>query len=148
MKNKEILTKELEEFYAEAKNIAEKHEIMKAKWIDVGTEDLFERVKLNEKASNLYVEWKSLYMEWKILVDDEKWQRMIELKTELDENWKKKHTESTAEATITHEFLETSEKLLELKKGYELLYNIQNNIPEYVNVVKLNMKALNPMQWI
>ena len=60
---------------------------MKAKWIDVGTEDLFERVKLNEKASNLYVEWKSLYMEWKILVDDEKWQRMIELKTELDENW-------------------------------------------------------------
>ena len=148
MKNKEILTKELEEFYAEAENIAEKHEIMKAKWIDVGTEDLFERVKLNEKASNLYVEWKSLYMEWKILVDDEKWQRMIELKTELDENWKKKHTESTAEATINHEFLETSEKLLELKKGYELLYNIQNNIPEYVNVVKLNMKALNPMQWI
>jgi hypothetical protein len=92
--------------------------------------------------------WKSMYMENYKALDVLKWQRRIDLKAELDENWKKKYTESTADAVINKEFEDEWKALNTLKTAYELLLNIANHIPEYINLVKLDMRTLNPLQWI
>ena len=65
---------------------------------------------------------------------------MIELKAELDENWKKKYTESTAEAVIRQEFYQQDLDLSVLKTKIELLQNRTTVIGEYVNIVKMHLK--------
>ena len=65
---------------------------------------------------------------------------MIELKAELDENNKKKHTESTAEAVIRQEFYQQDLDLSVLKTKIELLQNRTAVINEYINIVKMHLK--------
>jgi hypothetical protein len=67
---------------------------------------------------------------------------MIELKAQLDQNWKKVYTESTAEWTLRAEFLEKDIEQNTLKTSYELLYQKAQLITEYINIIKLNNKAL------
>lgn len=145
---KEKLEKDILEFLHESKLLTERHELMKAKWLDLGTQDLFDWVCINEKVANMITEGKSMYLENKRWLEVLKGNRRIELKAELNEDWKKKHTESTAEAVINNEFWEEDKLMLQLKEAYELLMNIALNIPEYINIVKLNMRILNPIQWL
>lgn len=67
---------------------------------------------------------------------------MIELKTLLDDNGKKLHTESTADWTLRAEFLDKDIQQNALKTSYELLYQTAQLITEYINIIKLNNKAL------
>ena len=65
---------------------------------------------------------------------------MIELKLELDEQGKKKYTESTAEAVIRQEFFQQDLDLATLRTKTELLQNKTGVINEYINIVKMHLK--------
>ena len=84
---------------------------------------------------------KAEYYELKLRLDVEKAKMMIAYKTMLDDNWKKKYTDTTAEWEIKKQFLDDDIRLNELKKTYELLYQKAQTINEYINIVKLNRKG-------
>jgi hypothetical protein len=93
-----------------------------------------------EEMSDCITELRSSYQEQKQSNDKEKGQRMIELKLELDEQGKKKYTESTAEAVIRQEFFQQDLDLSVLKTKIELLQNRTAVINEYINIVKMHLK--------
>lgn len=142
---KEQLIEELNNLLAKSELLMNQHEEMKQRWKEMWTEDIFERTHLNEKIWALSIEWESLYNELKRKLDIQKWDRKIELKDELDDSWKKRYTESTADAVINAEYEEEDQALWGLKKTYKLLLNVKQNIPEYVNIVKMDIKNLTPI---
>ena len=121
-------------------SLLQRHEVLKLKWLQLGEQDLFDRVALREEMADSITELRSQYQEQKQQNEVEKGKRMIELKAELDENWKKKYTESTAEAVIRQEFYQQDLDLSVLKTKIELLQNRTTVISEYVNIVKMHIK--------
>lgn len=121
-------------------SLIDRHEILKLKGLQLGEQDLFDRVALREEIADCITELRSQYQEQKQQNEVEKGKRMIELKAELDENWKKKYTESTAEAVIRQEFYQQDLDLSVLKTKIELLQNRTTVISEYVNIVKMHIK--------
>jgi hypothetical protein len=93
-----------------------------------------------EEMADCITELRSSYQEQKQSNDTKKGQRMIELKAELDDNNKKKYTESTAEAVIRQEFYQQDLDLSVLKTKIELLQNRTAVINEYINIVKMHLK--------
>lgn len=121
--------------------LLDKHEVFKLKWLqDLTLEDLFEWVKLKEDMTTQLTEMSSYYMENKLELDKKKWERMIFLKWELDENGKKRYTDTTAQAIINDEFYNEDIDQLTLKASVDLLKGKVQNIIEYVNLVKYYMK--------
>ncbi len=121
-------------------SLLQRHEVLKLKGLQLGEQDLFDRVALWEEMADSITELRSQYQEQKQANEVEKGKRMIELKAELDENWKKKYTESTAEAVIRQEFYQQDLDLSVLKTKIELLQNRTTVISEYVNIVKMHIK--------
>lgn len=121
-------------------SLIDKHEILKLKWLQLGEQDLFDRVALREEMADCITELRSQYQEQKQQNEVEKGKKMIELKSELDDNGKKKHTESTAEAVIRQEFMQKDMALSVLKTQTELLQNKTWVINEYINIVKMHLK--------
>lgn len=105
-------------------------------------EDLFDRMCLQDEMITVSSNLKSAYAEKKLYMEAEKWQRRIELKLELDDNWKKMYTDATAESKINNEYLDEDIEQSVRKSQYELLYNKAMTITEFINIVKLNNKAL------
>ena len=121
--------------------LLDNHEKFKVKWLsDLNLEDLFEWVKLKEDMTTKLSEMSSYYMETKLDLDKKKWERMIFLKWELDENGKKKYTDTTAQAIINDEFYQEDLDQLTLKCTIDLLKGKVQNVIEYVNLVKYYMK--------
>lgn len=121
-------------------SLLQRHEVLKLKGLQLGEQDLFDRVALWEEMADSITELRSQYQEQKQANEVEKGKRMIELKAELDENWKKKYTESTAEAVIRQEFYQQDLDISVLKTKIELLQNRTTVIGEYVNIVKMHLK--------
>lgn len=121
-------------------SLLQRHEVLKLKGLQLGEQDLFDRISLREEMADCITELKSQYQEQKQANEVEKGKRMIELKAELDENWKKKYTESTADAVIRQEFYQQDLDLSVLKTKIELLQNRTTVIGEYVNIVKMHLK--------
>lgn len=122
-------------------NLLDNHEKFKLKWLqDLTIEDLFEWVKLKEDMVTKLTEMSSYYMETKLELDKKKWEKMIFLKWELDENGKKRYTDTTAQAIINDEFYQDDINQLTLKATIDLLKGKVQNIIEYVNLVKYYMK--------
>lgn len=121
-------------------SLLQRHEVLKLKGLQLGEQDLFDRISLREEMADCITELKSQYQEQKQANEVEKGKRMIELKAELDENWKKKYTESTAEAVVRQEFYQQDLDLSVLKTKIELLQNRTTVISEYVNIVKMHIK--------
>lgn len=122
-------------------NLLDTHEKFKIKWLqDLTIEDLFEWVKLKEDMITKLTEMSSYYMETKLELDKKKWEKMIFLKWELDENGKKRYTDTTAQAIINDEFYQDDINQLTLKATIDLLKGKIQNIIEYVNLVKYYMK--------
>lgn len=122
-------------------NLLDTHEKFKLKWLqDLTIEDLFEWVKLKEDMVTKLTEMSSYYMETKLELDKKKWEKMIFLKWELDENGKKRYTDTTAQAIINDEFYQDDINQLTLKATIDLLKGKVQNIIEYVNLVKYYMK--------
>lgn len=120
--------------------LLERHEILKLKWLQLWEQDLFNWVMLWEEMADCITELRSSYQEQKQSNDTKKGQRMIELKLELDEQGKKKYTESTAEAVIRQEFFQQDLDLATLRTKTELLQNKTGVINEYINIVKMHLK--------
>lgn len=121
-------------------SLIDRHEILKLKGLQLGEQDLFDRVALREEIADCITELRSQYQEQKQQNEVEKGKRMIELKAELDDNGKKRYTESTAEAVIRQEFMEKDIALSVLKTQTELLQNKTWVINEYINIVKMHLK--------
>jgi hypothetical protein len=73
-------------------------------------------------------------------LDVDKGKRTLELKTESDENGKKKYTESQIDAMIRSEFIEQDLEINYFKTQQDLLSKKSETITEYVNIVKLTLK--------
>ncbi len=119
-----------------------RHENYKNKWLMLTNDDLFGRMCLQDEMITLSSQIKAEYAERKIVMDVEKWQRLIELKLELDDNWKKMYTDATANWKIDSEYQDEDIEQSTRKLQYELLYNKAMTITEFINIVKLNNKAL------
>lgn len=120
--------------------ILEKYESFKKKWLKLNEQDMFERLELQDVLQDKIIEIKSKYMEDKIIFDRDYWLRLIELKDEKDEKWKKIYTDVIAKSKADVEFFDREVALITAKATYEMLINKANNIVEYINVVKLAVK--------
>lgn len=117
-----------------------KHEDFKKKWLQLTDQDLFDWVALWESMNDTITEIKSKYYEEKQENDVQKWMRIVELKAMLNDQWKKVHTESTADAVIKQEFQIRDNEIAIFKLQSELLQNKAQTVQEYINIVKIHMK--------
>ena len=117
-----------------------KHESFKAKWLMLNDEDMFNRVALWEAMKDKITELKSLYYEEKQENDKQKWIRLIELKSMLDDKWKKIHTDSTADANIKKEFQQRDNEISISKLQAKQLFAKSSKVEQYINIVKIHMK--------
>lgn len=124
----------------EIEQMVEEHEKYKLKWYKLNDEDIRNRTALQERMLDKSLELRSLYMEEKNQCDTDKWIRLVELKTELDENGKKKYTDSTADGVIKQEFKQRETDISIHKLQGELLFQKASAIERYVNLIKLYMK--------
>lgn len=67
-------------------SLIDRHEKIKSKGLQLGEQDLFDRVALREEMADCITEFRSQYQEQKRQNEVEKGKRMIELKSELDNN--------------------------------------------------------------
>lgn len=124
----------------EIEKMVEEHEVYKLKWLQLNEDDLWNWTVLQEKMEDKAIELRSLYMEEKNQCDTDKWIRLVELKTELDENGKKKYTDSTADGVIKQEFKQRETDISIHKLQSDLLINKAQAVERYVNLIKLHMK--------
>lgn len=124
----------------EIEKMVEEHEVYKLKWLQLNEDDLWNWTVLQEKMEDKAIELRSLYMEEKNQCDTDKWIRLVELKSELDENWKKKYTDSTADGVIKQEFKQRETDISIHKLQSDLLLNKAQAVERYVNLIKLYMK--------
>ena len=120
-------------------DLINQHEAFKSKGLDLSVADMFSWVELKEKMKFQVIELKSQAVEFKAKLEKDKALRTLELKAEVDENWKKL-TEKSIDSTILLEFQDRTAELNALVKYRELLTECAENVLEYVNVVKLNVK--------
>ena len=118
----------------------QKHEWYKKKWFQLTDSDLFDWLALSEDMECKAIELMSLYEEEKSENDVLKWERMIELKSQLDWNGKKKHTDSTADAHIRKEFQQRDNEISISKLQAKELYAKSSKVEQYINIVKIHMK--------
>lgn len=124
----------------EIEKMVEEHEVYKLKWLQLNEDDLWNWTVLQEKMEDKAIELRSLYMEEKNQCDTDKWIRLVELKSELDENGKKKYTDSTADGVIKQEFKQRETDISIHKLQSDLLLNKAQAVERYVNLIKLHMK--------
>jgi len=120
-------------------DLIDQHEAFKLKGLDLSVADMFSWIELKEKMKVQAIELKSQAIETKAQLEKDKAIRTLELKAEVDENWKKL-TEKSIDSTLLLEFQERTTELNALSKYRELLLEYADNVLEYVNVVKLNVK--------
>ena len=118
----------------------QKHEWFKKKWFQLTDSDLFDWLALSEDMECKAIELMSLYEEEKAENDVLKWERMIELKSQLDGNWKKIHTDSTADAHIRKEFKQRDNEISISKLQVKELFAKSSKVEQYINIVKIHMK--------
>ena len=120
-------------------DLIDQHEAFKLKGLDLSVADMFSWIELKEKMKVQAIELKSQAIETKAQLEKDKAIRTLELKAEVDENWKKL-TEKSIDSTLLLEFQDRTSELNALSKYRELLLEYADNVLEYVNVVKLNLK--------
>ena len=112
-----------------------KHEQLKALWINVGVETVWEWQENKEKMELLAWELDSQYRENKVTIKKNKWIRSTMLKVE------KKVSDKMVDNMISEEFYETDLKQEALVTQYKLLLTTADNAQEYINIIKLNIKT-------
>ena len=119
--------------------LIDEHEKYKAKWIELTVSDMFNWIELKEKMKIQVIELRSQIMETKAWLEKDKAIRTLELKASVDESGKKP-TEKSIDSTLKLEFGDRENELNAIIKYRDLLSEYADNVLEYVNVVKLNMK--------
>lgn len=120
-------------------NMIKEHEAFKLKGLNLSVADMFSWIELKEKMKFRVIELKSQAVETKAALEKDKALRTLELKAETSEDGKKL-TEKSIDSTLRLEFGDREQELNALAKYRELLIECAENILEYVNVVKLNVK--------
>lgn len=115
--------------------LLQKHEQLKALWINVGVETVWEWQENKEKMELLAWELDSQYRENKVTIKKNKWIRSTMLKVE------KKVSDKMVDNMISEEFYETDLKQEALVTQYKLLLTTADNAQEYINIIKLNIKT-------
>ena len=91
---------------------------------------------------------RSEYLETKLVNDRDKWLKMIELKTEVDELGKKIYTDTTASAVINQEFFQKDLDLIVLSNTANLLKSKSDSVVEYINLVKKKLDLDKDFGWV
>ena len=117
----------------------DRHEKFKLKWLQLTDEDLFDWIRLQDDMITMVWDMKSKYLENKLKIEKDKGLKVLELKNERDEEWKK-FTEKWIEAVIKQEFFQDDLDQNVLKTSYELVWDKLKTITEFVNIVKMNNK--------
>jgi len=117
----------------------DRHEKFKLKWLQLTDEDLFDWIRLQDDMITMVWDMKSKYLENKLRIEKDKGLKVLELKNERDEEWKK-FTEKWIEAVIKQEFFQDDLDQNVLKTSYELVWDKLKTITEFVNIVKMNKK--------
>ena len=120
--------------------LLDRHEAFKKKWLQNNESTLFDWVMLWEEILDARTILKSEYQEERQQLEIEKGIKKIELKSEVDEKWKKIHTEATSDAIIDQKFNEKDQFISLKKLQIESLENKVAVISEYINLVKLSLK--------
>lgn len=123
----------------EIQKLIDQHEKFKSKGLDISVADMFAWVELKEQMKFRVIELKSQAIEMKANLEKDKALRTLELKAEVTEDGKKL-TEKAIDSTLMLEFADRTAELNALSKYRELLIECAENVLEYVNVVKLNVK--------
>lgn len=116
------------------------NEEFKKKGLLLSSEDLFDRLRLRDDMKTESWKIRQEYVIEKLEMDKEKAKRTIELKTVTDEKWKGL-TEKAIDGNLRQEFFDQEIALSAKKATYELLYERAESIIDFVNVVKLSLKA-------
>lgn len=119
--------------------LIDEHEAFKLKWMELTTADMFRRIELKEKMKVQVIELKSQIMETKAWLEKNKAIRTLELKATTDCKWKTP-TEKMIDSKLKLEFEKRDNEVNALIKYRDLLSEYADNVLEYVNVVKLNMR--------
>lgn len=123
----------------DVQKLIDQHEKFKLKGLDLSVTDMFSWVELKEKMKFKAIELKSQAVETKAQLEKDKALRVLDLKKEVTEDWKKL-TEKSIDSQIRLEFFDKDQELNALDKYRALLLECADNVLEYVNVVKLNLK--------
>ena len=123
----------------DVQELIKQHEAFKLKGLDLSVADMFSWIELKEQMKFRAIELKSQAVESKAALEKDKALRTLELKAEVSEDGKKL-TEKSIDSTLRLEFWEREQELNALAKYRELLVECADNVLEYVNVVKLNVK--------
>ena len=123
----------------DVQKLIDQHEKFKLKGLDLSVADMFSWVELKEKMKFKAIELKSQAVETKAQLEKDKALRVLDLKKEVTEDWKKL-TEKSIDSQIRLEFFDKDQELNALDKYRSLLLECADNVLEYVNVVKLNLK--------
>lgn len=129
----------MEEFTKAIQELIDQHEAFKLKWLDLTVPDMFKWIELKETMKCRAIELKSQIIETKAKIDKDKGVRFLLLKGQTDEEGKKL-TEKAIDSMLRVEFEERDSEYNALGKYRELLIECAENVLEYVNVVKLNLK--------
>lgn len=121
-------------------NLIDRHEVFKCKWLQLTENDLFNWVALWEEMLDAWTNLNSEYQEEKQQLEVDKGIEMILLKTMLDNNNKKVHTDTTAEATIKAKFQDREKEVKAIKLKADLIYNKASVCEAYINIVKKVLK--------
>ena len=100
---------------------------------------MFKWIELKEQMKFRVIELKSQAIETKAQLEKDKGVRFLSLKSQVDDDGKKL-TEKAIDSMLRVEFQERDAELNALSKYRELLIECAENVLEYVNVVKLNLK--------
>ena len=100
---------------------------------------MFKWIELKETMKRRAIELKSEIIEAKQQLDKDKGVRFLLLKSQLDDDGKKL-TEKAIDSMLRVEFEKRDADYNALGKYRELLIECAENVLEYVNVVKLNLK--------
>lgn len=116
------------------------NEEFKEKGLLLSKEDLFDRLRLRDDMRTKSNELKQEVTIWKLELDKEKACKVIEYKTVTDEKGKWL-TEKTIESLIKKDFYEKEIELLTKKATADLLQERAESIIDFVNIVKMEIKA-------
>lgn len=129
----------MEELAKAVQLLIDEHEKYKLKWVELTVPDMFNWIELKEKMKIKVIELRSEILETKAWLEKDKAIRTLELKASVDDSGKKP-TEKSIDSTLKLEFGDRENELNALIKYRDLLSELADNVLEYVNVVKLNMK--------
>lgn len=129
----------MEELARTVQLLIDEHEKYKLKWVELTVPDMFNWIELKEKMKIKVIELRSEILETKAWLEKDKAIRTLELKASVDDSGKKP-TEKSIDSTLKLEFGDRENELNALIKYRDLLSELADNVLEYVNVVKLNMK--------